>query len=99
MRDRVGNVENLRPLTEVISQNPEKKGMRRVVIRNQKGDFKNVKMSKEKRGQNTLGCIIKVFKEIIEALSKMVSNHEKWDEKEEKGKLEKEENHTKNRLR
>lgn len=67
-----------------------------VVIRNKKEYFKNVKMSKEKGNQNVPGWIIKVFKVIKEALSKMVSNIEKWMRKEE---LEKRENHTKNRLR
>jgi len=51
-----------------------------VVIRNMKGYLKNVVMSKKKRLQYNLGCIIKVFKKIIEVLSKMVSNR-KRDEK------------------
>ncbi len=41
-------------------------------------------MSKEKDSQKLFDCIIKVFKEIIETLSKMVSNKRMRKENQEK---------------
>lgn len=59
-----------------------------VVIRNTRRYYENADMSNVKIWQNQIGCIIKVFKKIIEVLSKMVSNLEIEMRKEEQEKKE-----------